>query len=81
MQGKTTGFRQRTRLEELQYEHLKLGRAKADLGAVRAGMKDRGLNLSPQYNEISQAIGSIEDLMWQLETEIRFEQRLVINAG
>lgn len=81
MQGKTTTFKQRNHLEELQWEHMKLGRAKADISAVRAGMKDRGLLQSPQYNQISAAISHVEDIMWGIETEIRFEQRLQRNAG
>ena len=81
MQGKTTTFRQRTRLEELQWEHMKLGRAKADIGAVRAGLKDRGLLQSPEYSRASQTIILVEELMWEIEREIRVEQRLQRNAS
>lgn len=63
-------------MERLQWEHMKLARSRTDLKMVRHSFEDRDMTRTEDYNKISQTINAVEDLMWHVESELRFEKRM-----
>lgn len=61
----------RTKLEELKRMHDRLYRAKEDLGMV-----SHYLGSGRDGDTLREISNRIEQVMWRVETDIRFEQRM-----